>query len=210
MVITYHGGEFFKVSHGDITLAFNPIGKDSSLKGSRFGADIVLVSANHSDLNGVSEVVYGERVPFEVSSSGEYEIKDVFIRGFSTSTTYGGVERINTAYLVELEGMKLCFLGALGSKQLPSDMKENIDDIDILFVPIGGDGVLEPSEAHELSVSLEPKVIIPMHFGSVGKRDALSLFMKEESRGAPKAEEKLTVKRKDLEGKAGEIIVLSS
>lgn len=210
MVITYHGGEFFKVSHGDITLAFNPIGKDSKLKGARFGADIALVSANHPDFNGVSEVVYGERVPFEVSSSGEYEIKDVFIRGFATTTSHGGSELINTAYLVELEGMKLCFLGALRDKTLPSEMKENIDDIDILFVPIGGEGVLEPSDAHELSVALEPKVIIPMHFDSVGRKDALALFMKEESTPAPKPEEKLTVKRKDLEGRAGEIIILAA
>lgn len=212
MIITYHGGEFFKVSHGDITLAFNPISKDSSLKGTRFGADIALVTANHPDFNGLSEVVYGERVPFEVSGPGEYEIKDVFIRGFATSTRYGAKgddEKINTVYFVELEGVKLLFLGAVADKALSQEAREHVDDIDILFVPIGGEGVLEPDDAHELAVELEPKVIIPMHYGAVGKKNALELFMKEEGKEAPKAEEKLTIKRKDLEGKTGEIVVLS-
>jgi hypothetical protein len=47
MIITYFGGEFFKVQFGDITLAFNPISKESKLKPSRFGADIVLSTTHH-------------------------------------------------------------------------------------------------------------------------------------------------------------------
>ncbi len=59
MIITYHGGEFFKVQFGDTVLAFNPISKDSKLKSSRFGADIALVSLNHPDMNGVESRVFG-------------------------------------------------------------------------------------------------------------------------------------------------------
>ena len=32
MVISYHGGQCFKVSFGDTTLAFNPISKKSKLE----------------------------------------------------------------------------------------------------------------------------------------------------------------------------------
>ena len=42
MVISYLGGECFKITQGDLTLAFNPPSKDSSLKASKFGADIAL------------------------------------------------------------------------------------------------------------------------------------------------------------------------
>ena len=209
MVITYHGGEFFKVSHGDITLAFNPISKDSKLKGNRFGADIVLVSANHPDFNGVSEVAYGDRVPFEVSGPGEYEIKDVFIRGFATKTEYGDAT-INTVYFVELEGMKLLFVGAASEKALSLEAREHVDDIDVLFIPIGGEGVLSPDEAHSLSIELESKIIISVHYGNVGREPSGDFFMKEEGKATPKAEEKLTIKRKDLEGKSGEIVILQA
>ena len=43
MVISYAGGECFKVSQGDLTIAFNPPAKGSTLASSKFGADIALV-----------------------------------------------------------------------------------------------------------------------------------------------------------------------
>ena len=53
MVISFLGAQFFKVSFGDTTLAFNPISKRSKLKQARFGADIALISVNHVDFNAV-------------------------------------------------------------------------------------------------------------------------------------------------------------
>jgi len=52
MIITHHGGEFFKVSFGDTTLAFNPISKNSKLKQTRFGADIAFITSEHPDFTG--------------------------------------------------------------------------------------------------------------------------------------------------------------
>lgn len=210
MVITYHTAECFKISFGDTTIACNPISKDGKLKQVKFGADIVLQSLNHPDMNGAESMAYGDRKPFVVSGPGEYEIKNVIIHGFPTTSNYDGVERINTAYLFSLEGMKLCFLGALGEKKLPAELKEQSDEIDILFVPIGGEGVLSPDEAHELAVGLEPRVIIPMHYGEIGMKDALALFLKEEGSETPQTLDKLTIKRKDLETKSNELIVLQS
>ncbi len=210
MVITYHGAEFFKVSFGDTILAFNPISKESKLKQSRFGAHIALVSLDHPDFNGITQVTHGERAPFVVMGPGEYEVGGVLIRGYPTVSRYGGVERINTAYLVTMEGMLLLFLGAIATKELPADLRQRLDDLDIVFVPIGGEGVLEPDEAHELAVTLEPHVVIPMHFSEVGQKSALEKFLKEEGATVREKEEKLTVKRKDLEGKQNEIVVLAA
>ena len=117
---------------------------------------------------------------------------------------------INTLYLLSLDGIKICFLGALNSAELSPEIMESIEDIDILFVPIGGEGVLDASSAYKLAVKLEPKVIIPMHFGDVGNKNALKTFLKEGGEESTKAEEKLTLKKKDLEGKEGDIIVLTS
>lgn len=212
MIITYHGGEFFKVSFGDITLAFNPISKNSKLKQTRFGADIVFVTSEHPDFTGIDQVSPKDKDPFVVRGPGEYEVKDVLIKGFQTVTEYGGSERINTAYLVTFEKMFLLFLGALSTKELPKGLHEALDKIDILFVPIGGDGVLSPQKAHELAISIEPKIIVPMHHTDVGVSDALKLFLKEEGASTDnhKPVSKLTVKNKDLEDKQNEIVVFSS
>lgn len=206
MVLTYQGGAFVKVQFGDITLAVNPISKDSKLKSVRFGADIALSSVNHEDMNGFDQVSFGDKQAFAVFGPGEYEIKGVFVKGFKSETSYGGEGRINTVYTVNLENMNLCFLGAHSSKELPSEVVEGVDDVDILFVPVGAEGTLAPADAYKLAVKLEPKLIVPLYFGDSA---ALKAFLKEAGEESQKPEDKLTLKKKDLEGKEGDVVVLA-
>lgn len=214
MVITYYGGEFIKVTQGDTTLAFNPISKESKLSGARFGADTVFISTQDKDFNGVDQVTHGDKKPFVVSGPGEYEVQKIFIKGLPSKSLYGGDERPNTIYIVTLDGMNLCFLGALSDKKIDLKIFEDIDKIDILFVPIGNDGVLSADDAHEVAVSLEPKIIIPMHYptkqaGDIGNSKSLKTFLKEAGDEKNKPIEKLTVKKKDLEGREGDVVVLA-
>lgn len=207
MIITYLGGQFVKVQFGDTILAFNPVSKESTLKTAKFGADIVLMSVNHADMNGVDQVTFGDKKPFVISGPGEYEVGGVFIKGFGSESGYGGEKRINTIYTVTLEGMNICFLGGVNTSELPKEADEAIDAVDILFVPIGGEGVLDPGRAYKLAVSIGPKIIIPVNYGDSGDKDALKKFLKEAG-DTPKAEPKLTLKKKDLEGKEAEVVVL--
>ncbi len=209
MIITYQGVEFFKVQFGDTTIAFNPISKDSKFKPTRFFADIALVSLNHKDMNGTENLSYNGKDPFVISGPGEYEVKGVFIKGFASKSLYGGKEKINTIYSVTLENMNICFLGALSDINLSTEVKEALGDVDVLFVPIGDDGVLDAVKADKLSVEIEPKIIIPMHFGDVGIKDALKKYLKEAGDYSIKPIDKLTLKKKDLEGKMGDVVVLS-
>jgi len=210
MIISYQGAESFKIQFGDTLVAYNPISKDSAFKSVKFGADIVLISINHKDMNGAENTSRGDREPFVITGPGEYEIGGIFIRGFLSKSKYGGEEKINTIYLMNLEGMNLCFLGALGDlKSLTDETMEALDDVDILFVPIGGGGVLDPAEAYKIAVKLEPKIIIPMHYGDEINKNALKTFLKEGGEDNGKPIDKLTIKKKDLEGKEGDIVVLS-
>ncbi len=211
MVITHLGGQCFKVTFGDLTLAFDPISKGGTLPAVKFGADIALISRSHPDMNGIAEVTYGEREPFVINGPGEYERSGVTVQGFLTKSAYGlqkgETSAVNTMYAVDLEDMNLVFLGALSDTSLPAAAREAIDEIDILFVPVGGDGVLSASAAHELAVSLEPHIIIPMHWSGMGTPKALEAFLKEEG-GKAETVEKLTIKKKDALAKDGAIIVI--
>src|SRR3989344_9078453 len=203
MVITHHGGQCFKVPFGDLTLAFDPIAKGATLPSVRFGADIALVTRNHPDFNGVEEVAYGEKRPFAITGPGEYELKGVTVRGFLAESRYPssakGPAFLNTVYMVELEDMTLVHLGALSATELPPAAREAIDEVDVLFVPVGGEGVLSPAQAHELAVALEPKIIVPMHWNGMGAPKSLDAFLKEAGNGSEKVD-KLTLKRRDLAG----------
>ena len=209
MVITYEGVEFIKIVHGDSTVALNPVSKKSKLKGSNFGADIALVSLNNPDMNGSESVTRKEREPFVINGPGEYEVNNTFIEGFLSKTNYSGKEGLNTIYSLKIDGMQVVFLGAIAENDISANVKEGLGNVDILFVPIGGDGVFDPSEAYKFAVKREPKIIIPIHFGQVGEKDALKKFLKEGSAEGLKGVDKLTIKQKDLAGKEGEIIVLN-
>lgn len=212
MVITHHGGQCFKVTFGDLTLVFDPIAKGASLPAVRFGADIALVSRKHPDMNGTDEVSFGGKEPFVIDGPGEYEHSGVTIQGFLTKSQYGlpkgTLDAINTVYAVTLEGMTLVHLGALSDPMLSHDAREAIDEIDVLFVPVGGDGVLSVAEAAKIAVTLEPKIVIPMHYEGMGEPKALESFLKESGKENEKVE-KLTLKKKDTTDKDGAIIVIT-
>ena len=210
MVITFHGLESIKITKGDHTIAFNPPSKKSKHSNASFGADITLVSVNHPDFNGVDTTSRGDKESFVVKGPGEYEVKEFFIRGFATKTNYDNKERINTVYSLEIDGINVAYLGALDDKELSSDIKEELGQADILFVPIGGDGVLNASDAFKTAVKREPAIIIPIHYGEIADKNALKDFLKEGGQEDIKPVEKLTIKKKDLEGKKGEIVVLKN
>ena len=86
MIITYLGKQFFKIQRGDLTIALNPISKNSkhNKKISTFGANIVLINVNHPDFNGIDTVTYGDTKPFVISGPGDYEINGIFIKGIMT------------------------------------------------------------------------------------------------------------------------------
>lgn len=194
-------------------MVFDPVSKGGTLPAVRFGADIALVSRNHPDMNGLEEVSFGGKVPFAITGPGEYEKEGITVQGFLTKSEYGlskgQLSAVNTIYAVKLEGMTLVHLGALVDHALPPDAKEAIDEIDILFVPVGGNGVLDAAEASKLATMLEPKVVIPMHWSGMGEPKSLEQFIKEEG-GESEKVDKLTIKKKDIADKDGAIIVVTS
>lgn len=191
-------------------LAFNPPSKDSKqTTASRFGSDIVFITTNHEDFNGSETVSYGDREPLVISSPGDYEIKNIFVKGIESLSEIGGKKYINTIYLISMDTITLCFLGALSSPNFSNEMRQSIGNPDVLFVPIGGEDVLSPSPAYKLSLSLEPKIIIPMDYGKGKTENALKTFLKEGGEDKIEPIEKLSIKKKDLTDKEGEIIVLA-
>ena len=207
MIITYFGKQFFKVQQGEMVLAFNPVSKDSKLDiSAHFGADIAMVTTNHPDYNGVENLSHGEREPFVISGPGSYEVKEIFIKGVMSKGEITGKKYINSIYLLSVDNIDIVFLGALSDPEIDKYAREAIEEPDILFVPVGGKGTLDAKQSAKLASSLEPKMIIPMDYDPA----SLKAFLKE--MGEEKAEivDKLTLKKKDLEGKEGEVVVLKS
>ncbi len=201
MIITRNEHHSLKLQAGEIVVAVNPVSKDSKFKSSKFGADIVLVTMNHEDFAGIDEVTFGDKTPVSIEGPGEYEIRGIFIRGFGEESHYGGASHINTTYYMQMDAMNVCYLGVLSGGKVSSEASEGIDEVDILFVPLSGD--LPVKDAYKLAVTLEPKIIIPL-----GEEKEILQFAKEAGQDKIEKLDKLTLKKKDLDGKAGEVLVI--
>lgn len=206
MVISYYGGQCFKVSFGDTTLAFNPISKKSKLESTKFGSDVAFVTLWHPDFNGIEQVTHGSKEPVVIDGPGEYEMGNVTARGFGVKTIYDKQETFNTIYQVQMEEMNLVFLGALGDPEIDPKILGELGDIDILFLPISGGDILSVPQASKLAVKLEAKLVIPMHYDAA----TLKLFLKEEGEENLKPIDKLTIKRKEVNAMEGDVVVIKS
>ena len=212
MIITHFNKQHFKIQLGDLSIAINPVSKDSSENVNKYGADIVLETTNHPDYNGREMMSFGDRSPFIISGPGEYEVKDIFIKGFGTfvdlpieSKSKEKTRLQNTSYVFTFDNIKICFLGAL-KEDLSQEQKQAIDDIDILFLPISsGEDILNAYDANKLSTKIEPKLVIPMDYDS----QSLKMFLKESGQEKVEKIDKLTIKKKDIEGKHGEVVIFN-
>lgn len=213
MILTYFGKQFFKIQKGDLVLAFNPVSKSSkSDVSAHFGADIALVTVNHPDYNGLEQLSHGERTPFAITGPGDYEIKEIFIKGVLSEALIAGKKHINTIYCLAVDNINIAFLGALSNSEISKEAHEAINSPDILFVPVGrkdsanGASLLDAKSAAKLALSFEPKMIIPMDYDEA----SLKAFLKETGEEKAEVVDKLTLKLKDLDNKEGEVVVLSA
>ena len=210
MVITYYGAQYYKLQRGDVTIAINPVAKDSKYKSSRFGSDVALITLNHIDFNGVENLAYGGKEPFVVSGPGEYEVNKIFIKGYGVETSYAEKTYINTIYTFIFDSMNVCFMGTLAdAKDITNEVKGKIGPVDILFVPVGGEGMISTTEIYALANKLDSKIIIPTQYEDDKK--ALASFIEESGSKADAPAEKLTIKIKDLEEiENSKVVVLKS
>lgn len=180
---------------GEVVVVTDPYDNQTGLRFPRtLEGHLVLVSHNEPDANSTASV---SGTPHVVDIPGEFEVRGVFVYGMNTPLKRGIP---NVLYRIEAEGMHLAHLGAL-DRELTDEELKRLQNIDILMIPVGGAGVLTPSQASEVIAQIEPRVVIPMTHQLPNlktKYETVDAFCKQ--MGACRREEmnKYKVMRKDL------------
>jgi len=207
MEIVWYGLNCFRLTErGMATVLTDPYDPSVGLTLPRPKADIVTVSRDVPACNGVRHVRGNFRV---LDTPGEYEIGGVFITGrpaFVDKKKSG----LTTIFHFDYDGLTVCHLGHLG--QVPTQQQvEDLGPIDILLIPVGGDGGLTPAEASEVISLMEPSIVIPMWYKIPGLNlslGTLNRFLKQ--MGVEKAEPRDSLKiTKGTLPQETEIVVLS-
>ena len=212
MDITYLGHSSFRLKGKSATVVTDPFDpKMVGLKFSGVEGDIVTVSHDHKDHNQAQLVKNTKRV---IAGPGEYEIMGVSILGFLSyhDSEKGEKRGKNTIYVFEMEGLRIAHLGDLGH-ELSEALIEDLGDIDILIIPVGGEFTIGPSDAVKVVQAIEPSLVIPMHFQTPGLSPEsfkalapVDDFLKEVGLTVERLP-KLVVKKEDL-GEDQKVVVL--
>jgi len=199
MEITWLGRACFRIRAKEATVITDPPDKSAGCSLGRPTADIVTVSHSDPAHSAVHAVAGNPRV---LDGPGEYEIAGASIVGI---TTWRGKEKTpesgrNIAFVIELEDMRIGHLGAIG--HVPTaDQLEEMQNVDILLVPVGGGESLEAPQAAETVSLIEPKLVIPMSYANDldrAKLDPVDRFLKEMGAKKDETHAKLTVTRSSL------------
>jgi L-ascorbate metabolism protein UlaG (beta-lactamase superfamily) len=191
--VTWLGHGCFRLRGRGAAVVTDPYPPSIGLKLQRLDANLVTVSHEHENHN-YTQVV---RDAYEIRGPGEYEVAGVSVIGVPSyhDSEKGAREGRNTIYLIEIDDVRVCHLGDLGTV-LDDAEAEAISAPDVLLVPIGGRTVINAAQAAQIVRQLEPRFVVPMHYAIPGLKlelDSVDRFLKEMAVAAAEPQPKLSV-----------------
>jgi len=170
LLIRWHGHSCFEIVD-ETTIVTDPHdGKSIGIPTPFVSADIILISHDHYDHNSVKTVEKeGTKI---ITDSRKRNIGDIAIKGFQSfhDEAQGEKRGENIMHKVIVDNISFVHLGDLGHI-LDDKTIETLEQVDILFTPVGGTYTIDSKGAWNIIDRLKPRIVIPMHY----KIEGLSL-----------------------------------
>jgi L-ascorbate metabolism protein UlaG (beta-lactamase superfamily) len=158
---------FYIFSPGGTAVVTDPFAaKATGLSAPNTGAHLVTVSADsplHNDPEAVHAFSGDTRQVIRGTEARRGDVRIIPVPTYRDGTG-GGREGRNSAYVIEAGAMRIAHLGDIGHTLNAAQLKA-LGAIDILMLPVGGDG-LGPKEAVEVSRQVNPRIVIPMAYST--------------------------------------------
>ena len=137
-------------------------------------ADIVFITHDHYDHYSEEDIdkVINENTIITVEPNEKYMVQGIkfeTIPAYNTNKTFHPKENGWVGYIITLDDIRYYIAG-------DTDITEENRKIkcDVAFVPVGGTYTIDFKEAAQLINEIQPKIAVPIHYGSVvgTKQDA--------------------------------------
>jgi L-ascorbate metabolism protein UlaG (beta-lactamase superfamily) len=172
--IEWYGQSAFRLSTPETTVFIDPFGDMSGLarRGIHFdypqiegvSADLVLVTHEHGDHNGV-EAIDGDPTVLR-STAGRHDLPIGEVVGIASEhDESAGTERgPNTIFLFELDGIQAAHFGDFGQRGLRDEQAAALGSPDLIFLPVGAGPTIGAEQAAAIVEQLQPRWVVPMHY----------------------------------------------
>jgi L-ascorbate metabolism protein UlaG (beta-lactamase superfamily) len=126
--------------------------------------DLLLITHEHVDHWGAEKIDRAETIIRSTAGRFDSALGEVVAVASDHDKFAGTVRGFNTIFVFSLDGARICHLGDFGQELLRPEQRAAIGEVDVLFVPVGGDPTINPEAAASLVESLGPSVVFPMHY----------------------------------------------
>lgn len=204
MDITYLGAGAVKLAGRNLTVVCDPVA------GMNFKADVVTWSSNLRE--GEGEIYAAPDGVMVLDGPGDYEIKGAMITGVPAQLHMDESGQRGAVYSIVLDGVNVVVTGNISGK-LPDDEVEQLGQVDVLVVPVGGHGLtLDAAGAAAVVTQLEPSYVVPVHYDDGVSTYAMPQagvdeFLKEMGSN-PEPENKLRLNQKEAPAET-QVVVLT-
>jgi L-ascorbate metabolism protein UlaG (beta-lactamase superfamily) len=157
--IEYKGGNTIIITTKKVTLVVDP-------KLSIVGQKDILAKDAVEIATEERFAVNGQDARLVIEGPGEYGVADFDIKGIPAQRHLDSESQplLSTIYRIEIGDIRIGILGNIYEK-LNEDQLEEIGVIDILIIPVGGNGyTLDATGAANLVRKIDSKVVIPVHY----------------------------------------------
>lgn len=184
-----------------MTIVFDPYGPHlDAYKNPDVSADLVVVSHNHSDHNGIDQID-GNPVVLKGVEEGVFQTIDLVfapsengappqqirfsedsaksppentVRIQSIDSYHdpekGGLKGHNAMFLMEVGDLRILHMGDIGQERLTQQQIDRAGRVDLLMIPVGGHNTVDAGQASAILDQLRPRQVLPMHFWVEGIR----------------------------------------
>ncbi len=188
MELQFYGANCVRFSGKKANVVIDDNLAEVGLKSATKAGDVALFTSPHKDPK--------QEVKLTIDIPGEYEVSNISLQGVS-ARAHMDEEGQKTAviYRLVVDDVRVAVVGHI-YPDLSDEQLEAIGTVDILVIPVGGNGyTLDPIGALKVIKKIEPKVIIPTHYADKDVKyevpqqpleEALKAFSLEVKETAPK------------------------
>lgn len=174
MQVEWHGQAAFTLRGEEGAVVIDPFGDVSSMqdRGIRWNyppiqapaADLVLVTHEHLDHNGV-EAVPGEPAVIRAAAGRHESPLGEVVGVASEHDEAAGTERGgNVIYVFTLGGVRVAHFGDFGQAALRPEQRRAVGEVDLAFLPVGGGPTIGGEAAAGIAREIGAAWAVPMHY----------------------------------------------
>ncbi len=163
MEIQYFGANCVRLNTKKASVIVDDNLADLGAKSVTKNGEIALFTGAHGDSSPKTE----EKIV--IDKPGEYEVSDASIQGIA-ARSHMDEEGQNSATIFKVidDDIKVAIVGHI-YPELSDDQLEAIGMVDVLIIPVGGNGyTLDGVGALKIIRKIEPKIVIPTHYDEKG------------------------------------------